>query len=502
MITCTNPKCGAANRDGTKYCGKCGHAFIMCPKCRAVNRNRAKFCWECGQRVKALEDITCPICSAVNRSTAKFCGMCGQFLLSLRDLRPGTAMGNYIVLRRVGVGGIGAVYEARHKLLRQRVAIKVHDYFPEDKYVGAAFLQAANYLSQLRHPNIVHLYDFGFQYGRAYQIIEYIEKGVNLKSAIPSRMTEDWLERSYKYLMQLLDAVYYAHNCEYLDTDGIIRQRIIHGDIKPQNILLDSAYAVKLTDFMIPDVQAFLGQENRGSRPVQTDQLGTAGYMAPEQERDEQLTEQTDIFSLGATMYQVVTGHFPDAFSIWNGERAPRKVNPDVPSWLDHLIVKAMKPYPIDRYQTVAQMQGIFKENLTQGKSSRVINIQGNIQEVNMERDPIHIDHSDFSNISGQIMIGNFNNVVAKLNAAGETELVEALKTLKEAVLATKQVPEEKKEELIGSINQVGEEAAKPKPNKTLLKMLGDGLITTLKAIPDLAGAVAAVSPVLLKLGI
>jgi eukaryotic-like serine/threonine-protein kinase len=501
MVKCTN--CDVANREGTKYCSKCGQAFATCPNCGAVNRNRAKFCWECGHRVKALrEDITCSICNAVNRGTAKFCCTCGQFLLSLRDLRPGTAIGNYIVLRRVGVGGIGAVYEARHKSLKQRVAIKVHDYFPEDKYVGAAFLQAANYLSQLSHPNIVHLHDFGFQYERAYQIIEYIEGGVSLKGNIPNQMTKHWLEHSYGYLLQILDAVNYAHNCQYLDTDGIIKQGIIHGDIKPQNILLDRmADVVKLTDFMIPDVQAFLG-EKQGPRPIQTGQLGTVGYMAPEQEANEQLTEQTDIFSLGATIYQVVTGHLPHPAKIWNSERTAKKINPDVPSWLDHLIVKAMSFYPADRFQTVALMIRTFKENLTRGESSRVINIQGNIQEVNMERDPIHIENSDFSNISGQIMIGNFNNVVAKLNAVGETELVDVLKTLKEAVLASKLVSEEKKEELIGSINQVGEEAAKPKPNKTLLKMLGDGLMATLKVIPDLASTVAAVSPMLIKLGI
>lgn len=170
---------------------------------------------------------------------------------------------------------------------------------------------------------------------------------------------------------QLLSALHYAHNCRYRDVDGTIKQSIVHGDVKPQNNFLDrSTDSVKLADFMIPDVQAFLGEENHD-----------------------------------------------------------------------------------------------FRE-------------------------------------SGQLYIGKFNSVVSNLNATGQNELADALKTLKDAIMASQHLPEDKKEEQVEVINQIGEEAAKPKPNKTLLKMLGDGLMATLKVIPDVAGAVAAVAPMLAQLHI
>ena len=110
--------------------------------------------------------------------------------------------------------------------------------------------------------------------------------------------------------------------------------------------------------------------------------------------------------------------------------------------------------------------------------------------------DQIRNQIGDISNISGQLFIGKFNTVIADLNRNGQTELAEALKTLEEAVMVSEVLPDEEKQEQIEVISHIGEEAAKPKPNKTLLKALGDGLMTTLRSVPDVAKAVAAVAPV------
>lgn len=104
------------------------------------------------------------------------------------------------------------------------------------------------------------------------------------------------------------------------------------------------------------------------------------------------------------------------------------------------------------------------------------------------------------SSTSGQLFLGKFDNVYATLNTTEHSELADALKTLKEAIMASSQVPEEKKQEHIEVINQIGEEAAKEKPNKTLLKIMGDGLMTVLKAIPDIAKVVADVAPLIAML--
>ena len=112
------------------------------------------------------------------------------------------------------------------------------------------------------------------------------------------------------------------------------------------------------------------------------------------------------------------------------------------------------------------------------------------------------INVGDISNVSGQLIFGNFHDVVANLNASGQNELALTLTHLRESVNASKDLPDDKKQEQIEIIDQIGSEATKTRPNKTLLKALGDGLIAALKVIPDVAQAIAAAAPVLTQLHI
>ena len=100
-----------------------------------------------------------------------------------------------------------------------------------------------------------------------------------------------------------------------------------------------------------------------------------------------------------------------------------------------------------------------------------------------------------FRDVSGQLFIGRFNDVVAHLNTTGQSDLAEALKALKEAVMASQYLSEQQQQEQVEVISQLGNEAAKPAPNKTLLRMLGDGLMAALRDVPDVAKAVAAIGP-------
>src|SRR5260370_32955649 len=111
-----------------------------------------------------------------------------------------------------------------------------------------------------------------------------------------------------------------------------------------------------------------------------------------------------------------------------------------------------------------------------------------------MMGDTVNNTVGDISNVSGQIFIGKFNNVLANLNAIDQTELAQTLKLLTETVMASQHLSEVQKQEQTEVINQIGEEAAKPKPNKTLLKMLSDGLIAVCKAVPYVAKVVADVA--------
>lgn len=413
---------------------------------------------------------TCPHCSSAVRESAQFCHVCGYKLDVLNRSRQGIRIGNYVVDRFLGSGGIGAVYLAHHRLLKQSVALKIHDYFPSNPYVSRAFLRSSNYLSQLDHPNIVHLYDYGLQDGKAYQAIEYINGPTFAQ--VPWQRTQDWIYRCIEYFMQMLAALNYAHNCTYIDVDGVLGKGIIHGDIKPHNIFLDRVTdKVKLSDFMIPNVQAFLGKKEPDFDDLENTQpYGTPAYMAPEQETG-QLSPQTDIFSLGITMYQLLTGvsptdtYYGGAENFWD-RVPPTDKNPYVPAWLSDLILKATDREPAGRFQSSTEMLQVFQEH--RNKESHY---GADIASTVPTRD--------------QRVIGQFNNVIASLNITSQSELANTLKLFKEGIMASTEISPLKKQELIEVINQVGEEATRIVPNTILLHIVSDGLLKTLQNIPD-----------------
>ena len=427
-------------------------------------------------------------------------------------------VGNYIIDKIIGKGGIGSVYLAHHGILNYPAAVKVHEYFPEDESVGRAFLESASFLSQLHHPNIIQLYDYGFVNDRGYMAMEYID-GNTLFDLIPNNQTQEWTARIIQLFVQLLSAVRYAHNSIFIKPNGQQRRGIIHGDIKPQNIFISkNDNSLKLADFMIPDVQRYLGSEEpiyiefndsaqdsnnplnepapQPPRPVldldddpPTEDYGTPEYMPPEQ-WEGRLSETNDIFTLGATLYQSVTGLSPK--SLLEGI-TPKKANPYLPKWVEFVILKAMERNPEDRFQSVAEIEAIFLESMHRTPSN-----SGYISELIMG-DKLEIDMSDITNLKGQMFIGKFNKVVSDLGESGQHEMAEALKILKEAIMSSQHLTQDAKQEHIEVVNQIGEEASQPKPNKTPLTALGKGLLIALESVPDLIKAIAAVAQYLPK---
>ena len=185
-------------------------------------------------------------------------------------------------------------------------------------------------------------------------------------------------------------------------------------------------------------------------------------------------------------MYEMVTGLNPKEY--FNGVM-PRHVNPYIPTWVEQIISKALHFEPEERFASVAEIEAVLLENFSQAKSTVSV-----IKEIVMG-DKVDVNMGNLSNVSGQLYIGKFNNVITNLEMAGQVELANALRTLKEAVMASEAIQGDKKAEHMEVINQIGEEAVKNKPNRTLLKIISDGLLSTLKVIPDVAKAVDAVAP-------
>jgi serine/threonine protein kinase len=423
-------------------------------------------------------------------------------------LKAGTRIGNYTITEKIGEGGVGQVYKAHHNLLNQAVAIKVLEQFPNDPVISTAFLQAANYLSQLNHPNIVGLFDYGLLQKKAYMVMEFVE-GITLDKLIPKTPSEVWTKRTIFIFTQLLSALRYAHSCIYRNVGGAQVQGIIHGDIKPANILVNlESDVIKLTDFMIPDIQQYLTRDNFELRkllsplgipftnaekqiiidrimPISTAMFGTPKYMPPEQ-WDGKVSIRADIFCLGATLYELVTGLPP--MSLFKGIH-PRHINPFIPEWIEQFIVKSMKIEPSERYNSIAEIESFFLDNL---KESNKFSFY--VKEFVMG-DKIEFNNTGTVNNHGQLFMGKFNDVYANLNIAGQLELAEALKTLKDAIMASKEITEAQKQEGIEVVNKIGDEVIKQNPNKTFIKGLSEGLLSTLKHIPDIAKAIAAIAP-------
>lgn len=275
----------------------------------------------------------------------------------------GKQLGNYDVIRRIRVGGMGAVYEGKQRTaFGRRVAIKVilGDY-ATDRDMRRRFAREARTVARLHHPHILPLIEFGDANGVLYLVMPFIEGGT-LTSYL-RRSLPDLAEVAGIY-QQLLDAVEYAHD-----------EGLIHRDIKASNVLLELRRSgppyVYLADFGLvrtlrPDKMDDTGKIGK---PIPLDQVpGTPQYMAPEQTYGI-VTPQTDIYALGVLLYQLLTGELPyhdsdDIRVIQMQMHAPIPAPSDhdvsIPKELDEVVRTAMAKRRDDRYHTIAELRTAF----------------------------------------------------------------------------------------------------------------------------------------------
>lgn len=266
----------------------------------------------------------------------------------------GTRFGNYELIRRIDVGGMGEVYQARQLTAFGRtVAIKIiRSDLVHDITARARFLREAEVSAHLKHEHILTLLDFGEVDGRLYLVTPYIEGG-NLATCL-QRSAPLSLVETRKLFVPLVQAVAYIH-----------RRGVVHRDLKPTNIMLDmedNEVYVRLIDFGIASLQ---GQS--ASPPLTTagHEMGTVAYMAPER-LSGIAAPSNDIFSLGMILHQMLTGRMPTVASP-----SPHSAVPRLPEPLARVVHRAILPNPAERYATAEDLLRAFEQACQQILSPR-----------------------------------------------------------------------------------------------------------------------------------
>ena len=277
--------------------------------------------------------------------------------LSEPDVAPGRIFGRYRILSAIGAGGMGEVYLARDTRLDRQVALKVLPaHFTRDAGRVARFEREARAASALNHPNIVTIYDIGESGETPYIAAEFIE-GTTLRNRLsPESMS---LQEALDIAIQCASALKAAHEAG-----------IVHRDIKPENIIVRRDGVVKVVDFGLAK-SGETGPESAVDVTKTGEVFGTPRYMSPEQARGQKLDARTDIFSLGAVLYEMTTGRpaFPgattaDVFAALLGlaPGASEDGAPMVPDGLDTVVTRALAKDREARYQTMRDFEADLQD--------------------------------------------------------------------------------------------------------------------------------------------
>ena len=326
----------------------------------------------------------------------------------IQQLQPGALLqaGKYRIEKMLGQGGFGITYLATQELLDRRVAIK--EFFMRDfcsrgqdtasvtlgtasnrelmERYRAKFLKEAKVIARLDHPNIVNVYNVGKEQGYYFIVMSFIE-GQTLSAMLKKERVLP-IGRVLDLFDGVLKGLSVAHE-----------KGIIHRDIKPSNILITPDGRPKIVDFGI----AKKVDKEKGSTKT-TELAGTAYFIAPEQALGKDIDTRSDLYSVGASMFYVLTGHFP-----YNGKNTieiiqkhinepvpdPSKLRPDLPGWLSLAIQKLMSKNPDDRFQTAKEVYTYFNKMRAEeqlrvktlhGRAAIDLGIESSLKIVNEEK--------------------------------------------------------------------------------------------------------------------
>ncbi|WEV38116.1 Stk1 family PASTA domain-containing Ser/Thr kinase [Lactobacillus sp. ESL0680] len=270
----------------------------------------------------------------------------------------------YRIIDTLGEGGMANVYLAEDIILQRKVAVKILRMdLQREPQTLARFQREALATSELSHPNIVMVLDVGTDHGLPYMVMEYVS-GPDLKEYIRQNSPLD-LHDVIRIMDQILSAMTLAH-----------KHNVIHRDLKPQNILMDKRGNIKIADFGIAVAL------NQNSITQTNSAIGSVHYMSPEQTRGGLVTKQSDIYSLGIILYELITGTVP-----FNGDTAVaialkhaqepipsiKAKDPKVPQALENVVLKATAKDPRDRYSTAKEMKADLDTSLDPSREDEKI---------------------------------------------------------------------------------------------------------------------------------
>ena len=321
-----------------------------CAACGADNRDTALFCRRCSRRL--LSERRCPSCGRGNPPDAQFCNKCSTPLAGAVAPAPGLTgqlapqsqlAGRYRILRRVGQGGMGAVYEAEDARLpgKQWAVKEMSDAALTDAERAEAlqsFHREADLLAALDHPNLPQVTDFFEADGKHYLVMEFVD-GQTLEELVAGAARPLPPETVLGLGVDLCRVLDYLHSC---------RPPIIFRDLKPANIMIGRDGVIKLIDFGI--ARLFTPGKSRD-----TTTLGTPGYAAPEQYGKGQTDARSDLYALGATLHFLLTARDPadEPFKF----PPARRLNPAVSAELEAVVARAVATNADERWPSARDMR-------------------------------------------------------------------------------------------------------------------------------------------------
>lgn len=313
------------------------------------------------ERIANLEELLCRLDTELNQqierslistrfSSAPAVGAPSSMPTSLLSLAAALES-RYQVLSELGRGGMGIVYQAYDKQLKEQVAIKLlSPLLSTDQEALERLTREVSVARRVTHPNVIRIHDMSEVNGLHYVSMEYF-RGVNLKEHL-KRSGALSLMNAYQILTQMWDGLEAAHS-----------QGVIHRDLKAQNIMISPSGQVKIIDFGLARSVHLQGMTATGLI------MGTPEYMAPEQVSGKHVDERADIYALGVILFEMLTGRVPftgdSAIAVGfqqlkDPPPSPRSINPQIPEEVERVILKALEKNPIQRYRTVDEMRKEF----------------------------------------------------------------------------------------------------------------------------------------------